>query len=91
MSVLYTPAPRLFADLAIAHGDVCCVRYAVGTTAICALPSSLRGLCTAEIPRGRVRTLVAAARNGFGGVSGGDRKKLSARARSEALIGIISV
>jgi hypothetical protein len=35
-----TPAPRLFADLAIAHGDVCCVRYAVGTTTICALPSA---------------------------------------------------
>jgi hypothetical protein len=30
MSVLYTRAPRLFADLAIPDGDVCCVRYAVG-------------------------------------------------------------
>jgi len=29
-----TPAPRLFADLTIAHGDVCWVRYAVGTTTI---------------------------------------------------------
>jgi hypothetical protein len=30
MSVLYTRAPRLFADLAIPDADVCCVRYAVG-------------------------------------------------------------
>ena len=32
-----TPAPPdFFADLAIADGDVCCVRYAWGMTAICA-------------------------------------------------------
>ena len=30
MSVLYTRAPKLFADLAIADGDVCRVRYALG-------------------------------------------------------------
>jgi hypothetical protein len=38
MSVLYTRAPRLFADLAIPDGDVCCVRYAVGNDCYLRLP-----------------------------------------------------
>ena len=29
MFVFYTRTPRPFADLDVAHGDVCCVRYAV--------------------------------------------------------------
>ena len=38
MSVLYTRAPKLFADLAIADGDVCRVRYAVGNDCYLAAP-----------------------------------------------------
>src|SRR5208283_4581325 len=42
MSVLYTRAPRLFADLAIADGDVCCVRYAVRNA--CYLRNAVTGV-----------------------------------------------